>query len=92
MRLGKLWLHLTTSINSKMAGHKYDHRLMYKKYTTPPALYGIWGSRKTSRDGPANKKSILSKMLSAFLSIKQSAQNRTIKDASGSVWPDWVIF
>ena len=27
---------------------KYDHRVMYKKYTTPLPSYGMWGSRKTS--------------------------------------------
>ena len=34
---------------------KYDHRLMYKKYTTPLANCGMWGSLKTSLDGPVNK-------------------------------------
>ena len=29
---------------------------MYKKYTTSLPFYGMWGSRKTSWDGPANKK------------------------------------
>ena len=27
---------------------KYNHRVMYKKYTTPLPSYGMWGSRKTS--------------------------------------------
>ena len=27
---------------------KYDHRVMYKKYTTPLPSYGMWSSRKTS--------------------------------------------
>ena len=27
---------------------KYDHRVMYKKFTTPLPSYGMWGSRKTS--------------------------------------------
>ena len=27
---------------------QYDHRVMYKKYTTPLPSYGMWGSRKTS--------------------------------------------
>ena len=26
---------------------KYDHRVMYKKYTTSLPFYGMWGSRKT---------------------------------------------
>ena len=26
---------------------KYDHRVMYKKYTTP-VLFGMWGNRKAS--------------------------------------------
>ena len=29
---------------------------MYKKYTTPLPSNGMWGSRKTPWDGPANKK------------------------------------
>ena len=29
---------------------------MYKKYTTRQPSHGMWGSRKTSYDGPANKK------------------------------------
>ena len=28
---------------------------MYKKYTTPLANCGMWGSLKTSLDGPVNK-------------------------------------
>ena len=31
---------------------------MYKKYTKPLPSYGMWGSRKTSWDGPAKKKPI----------------------------------
>ena len=27
---------------------------MYKKYPTSFPIYGMWGSRKTSWDGPAN--------------------------------------
>ena len=34
---------------------KYDHKLMYKKYTTPLPYYGMWGSRKTFLDGSAKK-------------------------------------
>ena len=28
--------------------HKYDNRVMYKKYIASLPLYGMWGSRKTS--------------------------------------------
>ena len=35
---------------------KYNHKFMYKKYTTPCPIYGMWGSRKTSCDGLSNKK------------------------------------
>ena len=38
---------------------KYDHRVMYKKYTTPYPIHGIWDGRKTSWDGEANKKIVL---------------------------------
>ena len=31
---------------------------MYKKYTTSLPFYGMWGSRKTSWDGPAKKKNL----------------------------------
>ena len=32
---------------------------MYKKYIIPLPSYGMWGSRKTSWDSPANNKKIL---------------------------------
>ena len=35
---------------------KYNHRVMYKKHTTPLPSYEMWGSKKTSWDGPTNKK------------------------------------
>ena len=38
---------------------KYDHWLMYKKYTGPLPYYGMRGNRKTSWDGPANKKTVV---------------------------------
>ena len=44
-------------INTKMAG--LSMIIGYNKYTTSLPFYGMWGSRKTSWDGPANKKDIL---------------------------------
>ena len=52
-----LWAFLTLALVKYQNGWlKYDHRVMYKKYTTSLPFYGMWGSRKTSWDGPANKK------------------------------------
>ena len=38
-----------------LAGHKYDHRVKNKKYTTPLPYSWDVGSRKTSWDGQAKK-------------------------------------
>ena len=55
--LMRLWqLYPPTAIKYQNDWLKYDHRVMYKKYTTSLPFYGMWGSRKTPRDGPANKK------------------------------------
>ena len=43
-----------------MVGQKYDRRAKNKKYTTPCPNHGMWGSRKTSSDGSANKKRLIS--------------------------------
>ena len=50
------WSYITSDIKYQNGWLKYDHRVMYKKYTTSLPFYGMWGSRKTSWDGPANKK------------------------------------
>ena len=44
------------NIQYKNGWKKYDHRVKNKKYTTPCPIYGMWGGRKTSWDGSANKK------------------------------------
>ena len=54
-----MWSYLTTYCHytyTKNSWLKYDHWVMYKKYTTPLPSYEMWGSKKTSWDGPANKK------------------------------------
>ena len=61
---------------------------MYKKYTTPLPSYGMWEGRKTSWDGPANKK-ILQAII-AFLQKNSFSTNCWTKHLCQQTY--WLLF